>query len=113
MSSVKKEGVVTRAVYDKAIGTIQTLVKDKKMNQATGDYLIKTYANDHRVKGTRQETHWILISGMPFAEKLTASIGASIDELNKLLKQNNVKLSKRGSTKKGLPVVDIKVEITA
>lgn len=112
----KKQGVVTREVYDRAMSSYQNLVKDGVITSEQGQALIDAYARDHRVKGTRGESNLAVLSDMPSVSKQMQQATALLVEVNLRLAKDKVRMQKatKGNQPEmiGLPQVGLKVEIT-
>tara|TARA_R100000742_G_C4276468_1_gene97567 strand:- start:1495 stop:1851 length:357 start_codon:yes stop_codon:yes gene_type:complete len=107
----KKQGVVTREVYDRAMSNFQTMAKDGHISQDVANTLIQKYSSDHRVKGTRAESNLAVISDMKNVSGDMQTIFELVTKVNKQLAKDKVRMTKRNSEKKGLPQLGLKVEI--
>jgi len=112
----KKQGVVTREVYDRAMSSYQNLVKDGVITSEQGQALIDAYARDHRVKGTRGESNLAILLEMPSVASMMQQATALLVKVNAQLAKDKTRMQKVTKANQpkmvGLPQVGLKVEIT-
>lgn len=112
----KKQGVVTRDVYDRAMSSYQELAKQGVISKSQAQKLIDAYAADHRVKGTRGESNLAILSEMPLVANEMQQATALIVKANAKLAKDKTRMQKVTKANQpkmvGLPQVGLKVEIT-
>lgn len=112
----KKQGVVTREVYDRAMSSYQDLAKKGVITKAQAQQLIDAYAQDHRVKGTRGESNLAILSEMPSVASMMQQATALLVKVNAQLAKDKTRMQKVTKANQpkmvGLPQVGLKVEIT-
>ena len=112
----KKQGVVTRDVYDSAMSTYQGLVKSGAVSKEIGQQLIDEYAANHRVKGTRGESNLAILTDLPSVANMMQQATALLVKVNAQLAKDKTRMQKVTKANQpkmvGLPQVGLKVEIT-
>lgn len=112
----KKQGVVTREVYDRAMSSYQELAKKGVITKSQAQQLIDAYAADHRVKGTRGESNLAILSEMPSVASMMQQATALLVKVNAQLAKDKTRMQKATKANQpkmvGLPQVGLKVEIT-
>lgn len=112
----KKQGVVTREVYDRAMSSYQDLAKQGVITKSQAQQLIDAYAADHRVKGTRGESNLAILSEMPSVASMMQQATALLVKVNAQLAKDKTRMQKVTKANQpkmvGLPQVGLKVEIT-
>jgi len=112
----KKQGVVTREVYDRAMSSYQDLAKQGVITKSQAQQLIDAYAADHRVKGTRGESNLAILSDMPSVASMMQQATALLVKVNAQLAKDKTRMQKVTKANQpkmvGLPQVGLKVEIT-
>lgn len=112
----KKQGVVTREVYDRAMSSYQNLAKQGIITRDQAQQLIDAYALDHRVKGTRGESNLAILLEMPSVAQMMQQATALLVQVNAQLAKDKTRMQKVTKANQpkmvGLPQVGLKVEIT-
>ena len=112
----KKQGVVTREVYDRAMSSYQNLAKQGVITKSQAQQLIDAYAADHRVKGTRGESNLAILLEMPSVASMMQQATALLVKVNAQLAKDKTRMQKVTKANQpkmvGLPQVGLKVEIT-
>lgn len=112
----KKQGVVTREVYDRAMSSYQNLAKQGVITKSQAQQLIDAYAADHRVKGTRGESNLAILLEMPSVASMMQQATALLVKVNAQLAEDKTRMQKVTKANQpkmvGLPQVGLKVEIT-
>lgn len=112
----KKQGVVSREVYDRAMSSYQELAKKGVITKSQAQQLIDAYAADHRVKGTRGESNLAILSEMPSVASMMQQATALLVKVNAQLAKDKTRMQKATKANQpkmvGLPQVGLKVEIT-
>jgi len=112
----KKQGVVTREVYDRAMSSYQNLAKQGIITRDQAQQLIDAYASDHRVKGTRGESNLAILLEMPSVASMMQQATALLVKVNAQLAKDKTRMQKVTKANQpkmvGLPQVGLKVEIT-
>jgi len=117
-TSKAKGGVVSRQTWDSAMSQYTQLFKDGHITEEVKNVLISKYASEHRVKGTRGETHLsILAESNPQIMENLKEVDKLLRNIERLAKADGTKLTKltKGDKpqKKGFPSLRVMVEINS
>ena len=117
-TSKAKGGVVTRQTWDSAMAGYTQLYKEGHISEETKNRLISSYASQHRVKGTRGETHLsILADSNPEIMETLKQVDKLLRNIEKLAKADGTKLTKLTKSnkpqKEGFPSLRVMVEINS
>ena len=117
-TSKAKGGVVSRQTWDSAMASYTQLYKEGHISEETKNRLISSYASQHRVKGTRGETHLsILADSNPEIMETLKQVDKLLRNIERLAKADGTKLTKLTKSnkpqKEGFPSLRVMVEINS